>query len=67
MSLLRRSTIVSEMVPVITDPCRIHVVGVGGAGMSAIAEVLASMGHDVQSTASVTVVSINCDKLFEPP
>ena len=26
---------------------RIHVVGVGGAGMSAIAEVLATMGHEV--------------------
>ena len=28
-------------------PRRVHVVGVGGAGMSAIAEVLAAMGHDV--------------------
>ena len=28
-------------------PRRIHVVGIGGAGMSAIAEVLATMGHEV--------------------
>ena len=28
-------------------PRRVHIVGVGGAGMSAIAEVLAAMGHDV--------------------
>ena len=28
-------------------PRRVHVVGVGGAGMSAISEVLAAMGHDV--------------------
>lgn len=29
---------------------RIHVVGVGGAGMSAIAEVLATMGHEVSGS-----------------
>ena len=28
-------------------PQRIHVVGVGGAGMSALATVLATMGHQV--------------------
>ncbi|MDQ4097102.1 MAG: UDP-N-acetylmuramate--L-alanine ligase, partial [Actinomycetota bacterium] len=31
-------------------PRRIHVVGVGGAGMSAIAEVLAAMGHRVSGS-----------------
>ena len=31
----------------LTTPTRIHVVGVGGAGMSAIATVLSAMGHDV--------------------
>lgn len=31
-------------------PLRIHVVGVGGAGMSAIAEVLAAMGHTVSGS-----------------
>ncbi len=31
----------------LTSPRRIHVVGVGGAGMSAIAAVLSAMGHDV--------------------
>jgi UDP-N-acetylmuramate-alanine ligase len=30
-----------------TTPLRVHVVGVGGAGMSAIATVLAAMGHSV--------------------
>ncbi len=33
--------------PDLTVPCRIHVVGAGGAGMSAIASVLAAMGHTV--------------------
>lgn len=31
----------------LTHPRRVHVVGVGGAGMSAIASVLAAMGHQV--------------------
>ncbi len=31
----------------LTRPLRIHVVGVGGAGMSAVAAVLAAMGHEV--------------------
>jgi UDP-N-acetylmuramate--alanine ligase len=31
----------------LSKPRRIHVVGVGGAGMSAIASVLSAMGHDV--------------------
>ena len=31
-------------------PTRVHVVGIGGAGMSAIAEVLATMGHRVSGS-----------------
>jgi UDP-N-acetylmuramate--alanine ligase len=31
----------------LSSPCRLHVVGVGGSGMSAIALVLAAMGHRV--------------------
>ncbi|MDH3706828.1 MAG: Mur ligase domain-containing protein, partial [Acidimicrobiia bacterium] len=31
----------------LTHPTRIHIVGVGGAGMSAIAAVLVAMGHQV--------------------
>ena len=31
-------------------PRRIHIVGVGGAGMSAIASVLAAMGHQVSGS-----------------
>jgi UDP-N-acetylmuramate--alanine ligase len=31
-------------------PRRVHVVGIGGAGMSAIASVLVAMGHDVQGS-----------------
>jgi UDP-N-acetylmuramate--alanine ligase len=34
----------------LTRPRRIHVVGVGGAGMSAIASVLAAMGHTVSGS-----------------
>jgi UDP-N-acetylmuramate--alanine ligase len=34
----------------LTPPRRIHIVGVGGAGMSAIATVLAAMGHDVSGS-----------------
>lgn len=37
----------SVPIPDLTAPRRIHVVGVGGAGMSAIATVLAEMGHKV--------------------
>ena len=37
----------AEGVLALSVPRRVHVVGVGGAGMSAIAEVLAAMGHDV--------------------
>ena len=32
------------------QPCRVHIVGVGGTGMSAIAEVLAGMGHRVSGS-----------------
>lgn len=34
----------------LSRPRRIHVVGIGGAGMSAIADVLASMGHQVSGS-----------------
>ena len=34
----------------LTHPTRIHVVGIGGSGMSAIATVLAEMGHQVSGT-----------------
>ena len=34
----------------LTRPLAIHVVGVGGAGMSAIAEVLATMGHRISGS-----------------
>ena len=34
----------------LAHPRRIHVVGIGGAGMSAIAEVLATMGHRVSGS-----------------
>ncbi len=34
----------------LSEPRRIHVVGVGGAGMSAYAAILAEMGHDVSGS-----------------
>ena len=34
----------------LTKPLRVHIVGVGGAGMSAIATVLAAMGHHVSGS-----------------
>ena len=34
----------------LSAPTHVHVVGVGGAGMSAIAEVLVSMGHTVSGS-----------------
>ena len=34
----------------LTPPQAIHIVGIGGAGMSAIASVLASMGHRVSGS-----------------
>ena len=36
----------------LSRPRRLHVVGVGGAGMSAIATVLAAMGHTVSAGAT---------------
>jgi UDP-N-acetylmuramate--alanine ligase len=39
-----------EVSTLLAEPLRIHVVGVGGAGMSAIASVLASMGHRVSGS-----------------
>ena len=44
-----------------TTPLRVHVVGVGGAGMSAIATVLAAMGHSV--TGSDVKASAALDRL----
>ncbi|MGH9190363.1 MAG: UDP-N-acetylmuramate--L-alanine ligase [Acidimicrobiales bacterium] len=38
------------MKPELSSHLRIHVVGAGGAGMSAIAEVLAAMGHEVSGS-----------------
>ncbi|MDQ2729659.1 MAG: Mur ligase domain-containing protein, partial [Actinomycetota bacterium] len=38
------------VVPDLSRPLRIHVVGIGGAGMSAIATVLAAMGHHVSGS-----------------
>ncbi|MGH9094872.1 MAG: Mur ligase domain-containing protein, partial [Acidimicrobiales bacterium] len=37
-------------IPDLRSPRRIHVVGVGGSGMSAIAAVLATMGHQVSGS-----------------
>src|ERR1039458_7793408 len=42
----------------LSEPLRVHVVGVGGAGMSAIAAVLVGMGHhttgsDIKSSQSM--------------
>src|SRR5262245_35399012 len=36
--------------PDLTVPGRFHLVGIGGAGMSAIAEVLVGMGHEVSGS-----------------
>jgi UDP-N-acetylmuramate--alanine ligase len=38
------------VIPDLSQPQRLHVVGVGGAGMSAIATVLAAMGHRVSGS-----------------
>ena len=49
----RPDTAGSSRAPVpldLTSPRRIHVVGIGGAGMSAIATVLADMGHTVSGS-----------------
>ena len=40
----------AEGVPDLSAPRRVHVVNVGGAGMSAVATVLAQMGHRVSGT-----------------
>ncbi len=37
----------NELIPDLTSPRRIHLVGAGGAGMGAIAAVLKTMGHEV--------------------
>ncbi|MEE3352670.1 MAG: UDP-N-acetylmuramate--L-alanine ligase [Actinomycetota bacterium] len=36
--------------PDLSTPTQVHVIGIGGAGMSAIAEVLATMGHRVSGS-----------------
>src|SRR5438105_6029109 len=50
MRLGPRTVKVSCLVLDLTVPKRIHVVGAGGAGMSAIADVLARMGHVVSGS-----------------
>ena len=40
-------------------PQRVHVVGVGGAGMNAIATVLATMGHRAENVGDVDAVTIS--------
>ncbi len=42
----------------LSRPARLHVVGVGGAGMSAIATVLAAMGHQVSGSDLKTSASL---------
>ena len=43
----------------LSDPRRIHVVGAGGAGMSAIAEVLATMGHTVTGSDQAASAAVS--------
>src|SRR5438270_12520912 len=50
MRLGPRTVKVSCLVLDLTEPKRIHVVAAGGAGMSAIADVLARMGHTVSGS-----------------
>ncbi len=40
----------SHLVPALTEPRKVHVTNVGGAGMSGIATVLAQMGHAVSGS-----------------
>jgi UDP-N-acetylmuramate--alanine ligase len=42
----------------LSQPQRIHIVGIGGSGMSAIATVLAAMGHEVTGSDLVPSASI---------
>ena len=42
----------------LTRPCRLHIVGVGGVGMSAIALLLARMGHEVSGSDLKESVSL---------
>ena len=48
-------------------PTHVHVIGVGGAGMSAIAEVLVSMGHTVSGSdlSKYIIPRKNCPNFFE--
>ncbi|MEZ5348413.1 MAG: Mur ligase domain-containing protein [Microthrixaceae bacterium] len=43
----------ADAVPPLDEPRRIHIVAVGGAGMSAIARVLVEAGHDVSGSDAV--------------
>ena len=43
-------SLMADWVPDLSRPTSVHVIGVGGAGMSAIAEVLATMGHSVSGS-----------------
>src|SRR6266851_1715508 len=54
-----RSTLVARLD--LSQPQRIHIVGIGGSGMSAIATVLAAMGHEV--TGSDLAPSANIERL----
>src|SRR5689334_10175934 len=49
------------VVPDLSSPLRVHVVGAGGAAMSAIGEILLAMGHSV--TGSDAVPSAALDRL----
>ena len=40
----------TETIADLSEPRRVHIVGVGGAGMSAIADVLHAMGHHVRGS-----------------
>src|SRR4029077_16796425 len=42
----------------LSRPCRLHIVGVGGVGMSAIALLLVRMGHDVSGSDLKEAVSL---------
>ncbi len=53
-----RPTPTSQLDLDLTVPGRIHVVGIGGAGMSAIASILAAMGHRVTGTDVVATAVI---------
>ena len=43
-------SLIADWFPYLSRPTSVHVIGVGGAGMSAIAEVLTTMGHSVSGS-----------------